>query len=237
MIFKFVKASMATVALLVVSIAANAADMPIKAPYYKEPLRSVTSYYNWTGFYVGANAGYSFLGDSVWDLPPVNTKPKGFSAGGTAGYNWQSGSFVYGLEGDLNWSQVKGSVTCPPGDCETKQEWYGTIRGRVGYAFDRFLPYVTAGGVFGHLKATNSGVTPGFEGASAAPFGWTAGAGLEYAFLGNWSAKVEYLYMDFGKFNCIACAAVLTDDVTFKDHTVRIGVNYRFGGAPIFSRY
>jgi outer membrane immunogenic protein len=235
MIFKLVKTSIATVALLVISIAANAADMPIKAPYYKEPLRSVSSYYNWTGFYLGVNAGYGF-GDSTWELPPINTKPKGFMAGGTAGYNFQAGSFVYGLEGDLDWSLVKGSVDCPPGTCETKNTWLGTVRGRAGYAFDRFLPYITAGGAFGALKATNSGVTPGFQGASATALGWTAGVGIEYAFLGNWSAKAEYLYLDFGKFNCIACAAVLDDNVTFKESIVRLGVNYRFGG-PVYSRY
>jgi outer membrane immunogenic protein len=216
-------------ALLTFAGSAQAADMPIKGH------RPIISYYNWTGFYVGLNAGYGF-GTSNWEVPPVSNKPKGMLVGGTAGYNWQAGSIVYGAEADIAWSNVKGEVACGVGVCETRNEWLSTIRGRIGYAFDRWLPYVTAGGAVGHVKATNTGLTPGFFGASATPFGWTFGAGLEYAFMGNWTAKLEYLYVDLGKFNCVACSGALSDNISFKENIVRAGVNYKFSG-PTFNRY
>jgi outer membrane immunogenic protein len=157
--------------------------------------------------------------------------------GGTAGYNWQSGAMVYGLEGDLAWASVKGSVTCGAGAaCTTELNYLATIRGRIGYAFDRWLPYFTAGGAYGQVKATNANLTPGFQGASATPFGWTAGVGLEYAFMGNLTAKLEYLYVDLGSFNCMACSATLSDNISFKANVVRAGLNYKFSG-PVFSRY
>jgi outer membrane immunogenic protein len=235
MTFKSIKAGVAAVAMFAIPSAALAADVPIRAPYYKGSPRSVVSYYNWGGFYVGAVAGYA-MGTSTWEAPPVEVKPKGMMIGGTAGYNWQSGALVYGLEGDLSWAMVEGSTTCGAGNCEVEQTWLSTLRGRIGYAFDRFLPYVTAGGAYGNVKATNTAVTPGFTGASATALGWTFGAGLEYAFLGNWSAKIEYLYVDLGSFNCVACSGALTNEVTFKENIVRAGLNYKFSG-PIFSRF
>ena len=111
MIFKLIKASVAALALLTVPFAAQAADVPIKPPYYKGPPRSVVSYYNWTGFYAGINAGYGW-GSSDWSAVPASIKPKGALVGGTLGYNWQSGAIVYGIEGDFDWSDVSGSVAC-----------------------------------------------------------------------------------------------------------------------------
>ena len=153
--FKLIKAGVAALALLAVPFAAKAADVPIKAPYYKGA--PAVSYYNWTGFYAGLNAGYG-MGKSTWSvLPGTDIKPKGALFGGTVGYNWQSGAIVYGLEGDFDWSGVKGSVTCGiVFTCETSSSWLATFRGRVGYAFDRWLPYVTAGGAYGNVKATSS---------------------------------------------------------------------------------
>jgi outer membrane immunogenic protein len=231
---KFFKASAATLAMFLVSLAAQAADMPVKAPYYKGPPRSVVSYYNWTGLYAGFNAGYAF-GMSDWDTPAVSPEPKGWLYGLTAGYNWQAGSFVYGIEGDYNWSMIKDSVACGAATCETRNNWFATFRGRIGYAFDRWMPYITAGGAYGDIEATN--LNAGFGTASGDKFGWTAGAGLEYAFLGNWTAKVEYLYMDLGSFDCgVSCSAVVPDNVSFSTSIVRAGLNYKFSG-PIFSRY
>ena len=230
---KVVKAGVATLALLTIPFAAQAADVPVRAPYYKGAPRSVVSYYNWTGFYAGVNAGYGF-GTSNWSLPPASPKPKGFLAGGTLGYNWQSGAIVYGIEGDFDWSNVKGSVSCAVvTTCETSSNWLATFRGRVGYAFDRWLPYITAGGAYGNVKATaTTGAVS--TSASSAQFGWTFGAGLEYAFMGNWTAKLEYLYVDLGSFN--AGIAPIVNNVSFKESIVRAGINYRFSG-PIFSRY
>jgi len=235
MISKFTKLGIATMALLATSFAADAADMPIKGgPYYKAPPRSVVSYYNWTGFYAGINGGYSW-GNSDWDFPAVSNKPKGWMAGGTVGYNWQSGAIVYGLEGDFDWADVSASSACGAFTCETKERWFATARGRLGYAFDRWLPYVTGGAAFGDIRASSS--NPAALGGSDTMIGWTVGGGLEYAFLGNWTAKVEYLYADLGKFNCSTCTpALVNDNVSFTQNIVRAGINYKFSG-PIFSRY
>ena len=218
------------IAALMFTTSAQAADMPIKGqrPY-------VAAYYNWTGFYAGINAGYGF-GTSNWTFPAgTSVKPKGALVGGTLGYNWQAGSIVYGLEGDFDWSGVKGSVACDPATtCETSSRWLATFRGRIGYAFDRWLPYFTAGAAYGNVKATATDAVLGVvaEG-SKSKLGWTAGAGLEYAFLGNWTAKIEYLYVDLGNFD-VGTPTITT--VSFKENIVRAGLNYKFSG-PIFSRY
>lgn len=236
MTFKLIKAAGAAVVLLTVPFASQAADVPIKTPYYKGPPRAVVSYYNWTGFYAGINGGYGF-GTSSWSLlPGTDIKPKGGMFGGTLGYNWQAGAIVYGLEGDFDWSGVKGSVACGPfalDTCETSNRWLATFRGRLGYAFDRWLPYVTVGGAYGDVKATASGAGISVS-SSKSQLGWTAGAGLEYAFLGNWTAKVEYLYVDLGTFD--AGIAPVVNNVSFKENIIRAGLNYKFSG-PIFSRY
>ena len=114
--------------------------------------------------------------------------------------------------------------------------WTGFYAGlNAGYAFDRFLPYLTAGGAFGDIKAAATGLGVATS-ASASKFGWTFGGGLEYAFLSNWTAKVEYLYVDLGKFDCgISCGAI-PDNVSFKSNIVRFGLNYKFAG-PVFSRF
>jgi outer membrane immunogenic protein len=178
MIFKFIKASIAVVTLLVFSVATHAAELPIKAQPYigKAPLRSVVAYYNWTGFYVGINGGYGF-GQSNWDsaFGAFDVKPKGAMVGGTLGYNWQAGSFVYGIEGDFDWSSVKGSAACGIGfTCETSNPWLGTIRGRLGYAFDRFLPYLTGGGAYGNIKTSINSLPP--LSSDESKFGYTLGA-------------------------------------------------------------
>ena len=227
MSFKLIKAGAAALALFAIPFAAQAADMPIKG-YYKGAPRSVVSYYNWSGFYAGVNAGYGF-GMSEWSLlPGREIKPKGAMFGGTVGYNWQAGAIVYGVEGDFDWSGVKGSVTCGPGgavNCETSNTWLATFRGRLGYAFDRWMPYITGGGAYGNVKATISAPIVGaVTSASSNQLGWTVGVGLEYAFLGNWSAKIEYLYVDLANSNFVVTGA----SNGYRFGLIRAGVNYRF---------
>jgi len=231
--FKLTGTGLATIGFLAASFAAQAADIP--RPVYKG-VRQVVAYYNWTGFYVGVNAGYGW-GTSDWSaVPTASNKPKGFLAGGTIGYNYQMGSIVYGLEGDFDWADVKDTVDCAPGiTCETKNDWLATFRGRIGYAFDRWLPYITGGGAYGNVKATVSVPVLGLSGSSSSnQLGWTLGAGLEYAFLSNWSAKIEYLYVDLGSFD--TGPAPIVNNVSFKESIVRAGLNYKFSG-PIFSHY
>jgi len=213
----------AGVGLLALASAAAAADLP-PAPgnYYKAPV--FVPPYSWTGFYLGVNGGGG-LGWSNWDTAG-GFHTDGGVVGGTVGYNYQIGHAVVGGEGDIDWSSISGSTTsagCPAG-CGTANSWLSTVRARVGYAADRFLPYVTGGAAFGNINAT----TPGLAGGSAANAGWTVGGGLEVAIAGGWTAKAEYLFVDLGKFNCgIGCGAA-SDNVSFNTGLIRGGFNYRF---------
>jgi outer membrane immunogenic protein len=206
--------------------AAAAADLPPPpGAYYKAPPYAAP-YYNWTGFYVGVNGGGAF-GTSAWDTTSSFSLTGG-QVGGTIGYNYQMGWAVLGAEGDIDWSSIKGTTTtgaCPAG-CTTSDSWLSTLRARFGYAADRFMPYVTGGGAFGNVDATTA--TPGLAGGSATNVGWTVGAGLEYAITPRWSAKVEYLFVDLGKFNCGAGCGATTDNVSFTTSLVRGGVNFHF---------
>jgi len=208
-----------------------AADLPAKAPAYRAPVVSV---YNWTGFYLGINGGGAW-GRTGWDdpAPGVGTwNTSGWLVGATAGYNWQAvGSpWVFGLEGDVDFANIRGTGNnpdCTPlVNCQTRTTWFGTFRGRVGYAWDRSLLYATGGLAFGNIKASSAG-TPE-ESSNRA--GWTVGGGYEYAFAGPWSAKVEYLYVDLGRFGCsvVACGAPAPTNVSHRFNMVRAGINYRF---------
>jgi outer membrane immunogenic protein len=202
---------------------AHAADlprqqMPARAPVYAAP------YYNWTGLYVGINGGGAF-GRSRWDSTG-GFDTSGGMIGGTVGYNWQFGTWVVGLEGDIDWANIKGTTNrgCV-GGCSSENTWLGTARGRLGYSFDRWMPYITGGAAFGDVTTTN----PGFSGATNTQVGWTAGAGVEFAIASNWTAKVEYLHYDHGSFNCgVGCNGVLNDNVKFSADAIRGGVNFRF---------
>jgi outer membrane immunogenic protein len=222
MMTRTIRTGIAFAALLIAPIAAQAADLP--QPSYKAPAYSAPSYMNWTGFYVGLNGGYGF-GKSNWDFPAVSISPKGLLAGVTIGYNFQTGSWLWGVEGDADYSGIKGSADCGVGvNCETKNSWLATARARIGYAgWNNWLPYITGGGAMGDIKATNV-----FGTANKAKIGWTAGAGIEYAMWTNWSIKAEYLYVDLGSFDCGIACGVAPDNVSFKANVVRAGLNYRF---------
>ena len=223
MLSRMIQTGIAVVALLIAPLAAQAADIPSKAPSYSAP-----SYFSWSGFYTGLNGGYGFGNSTITDATGISTgsfNMSGALAGVTLGYNYQTGVWVWGLEGDLDASWIKGSTTVNcGGTCETKNSWLGTARGRIGYAWDRWMPYITGGAAFGDVKMTPVG------GASETDtrFGWTAGGGLEYAFQGAWSAKVEYLYVDLGKASCSVATCGVANDVTFKTSIVRGGINYHF---------
>jgi outer membrane immunogenic protein len=202
---------------------ATAADLPrygpvAQAPGYYNPI------YNWTGFYLGINGGGGW-GQSQWD--GVGTfDVSGGVIGGTIGYNWQVNQIVVGAEGDIDWSGIKGTTTvlCAPG-CETRNKWLATVRGRLGYAFDRFLPYITGGLAVGDINAT----VPVLPGGSISNAGWTIGAGLEVGVVSNVSLKAEYLYVDLGNFNCgLNCGLAPGGNVSFNANLVRGGLNVRF---------
>jgi outer membrane immunogenic protein len=196
-----------------------AADLP--RPAYKAPIYTAP-YFSWTGFYVGINGGYGFGRSEISNALGSTGRfdVKGGVVGGTLGYNYQTGSFVFGAEGDFDYSALKGSD--PTNTIEVKNRYLGTARGRIGYAFDRFLPYITGGYAYGQLRESS---VLGSE--SHGKSGYTLGGGLEYAFLGAWSAKVEYLYVKLSDSTCVTACGV-PSSVDFKTNLVRVGLNYRF---------
>ena len=215
---KILLASVAVLALSAVS--ASAADIqrrqaiPAKAPVYVAPI------YNWTGPYIGIYGGGGW-GRSDFSTPissgPFNTS--GVVLGGTLGYNYQMGQAVFGIEGDAGWSNIRGSTPCIGTTCETRNNWLSTVRGRLGLAVDRFMPYVTGGAAFGDIKTSVAGIGD----ARTTKAGWTAGGGVEAAIAGPWTAKAEYLYVDLGR-----GGSILGSDSKFQSHIVRAGLNYRF---------
>jgi outer membrane immunogenic protein len=223
---------------------ASAADMPVRMP---PPMYGG---YSWSGFYVGVNAGggwsnantdFSFPGFP--SFANVDNHMAGVIAGGQAGYNWQSGSWVFGVEADFQYSGMKGGISapCPAGVCaglaasfDHSIPWFGTARGRIGYASAGWLLYATGGYAYSRLEA-HASASAGGVGVSIdrdqTRSGWTAGGGIEVAFAGNWTAKVEYLYMDFGTHDgswTLTGLPLLTDKTQLQSNIVRGGVNYRF---------
>jgi outer membrane immunogenic protein len=221
---KFLAGCLAVAALVAAQCAA-AADLSLE-PLYKAPPSQVTQAYNWTGFYFGANGGGGW-GHSFWSANTTGLGLAGGQVGGTLGYNQQLGNVVFGLESDLDWSGYNGSRTtagCPTG-CSTSDSWLSTVRGRAGYSFGRFMPFISGGLAVGDIRAA----APGLAGGDATNAGWTFGGGLEVALPGNWTAKAEYLRVDLGRFNCTGCSAFPPDNVSMQENVFRAGVNYHFG--------
>ncbi len=210
---------LATVLVLATGTA-YAADVLQEAP--------VAASFDWTGAYIGLNAGGGF---GTFKLSPTSGGGSGFdlSAGGflggiQAGYNWQSGQLVYGVETDFQGSDVKASFSTGGGTLETKIDWFGTLRARLGYTpVDRFMVYGTGGLAYGHEKISSGPIS-----LSKTRTGWTVGAGAEYALNTNWTIKSEYLYTDLGKATFTTGGGGGGIDVKAPFHTVRIGVNYKF---------
>jgi len=223
-----------TVAAVIVgsALSATAADVRLPPPPRREMIAPAPlPLFDWSGFYVGINGGWGW-GSSSFDFIGAGLGRTDFHAsggliGGTIGYNYQAGLAVFGIEADLDWARLNGSAICAGGAavCQIRNNWLGTARGRIGYAFDRFLPYLTAGAAFGDLRAS----VPGAGTTDVTKVGWTVGAGLEYAVNHNWSVKAEYLYVDLGKFDCGAgCGVPPPTNVRFNTNIFRAGLNYRF---------
>jgi outer membrane immunogenic protein len=216
---------------------ASAADMPVKAP-----TMTAVPVYNWTGFYIGINGGGAW-GTGYWDyVPPAATNQNhnisGGMIGGTVGYNWQLPSnWVIGAEADWDWANIKGGTPCPnPAfSCNTKTSSLGTLRGRVGYAWNTILLYGTGGLAWAQHKAETvqlAGVpfppsgTP-TNGSTSTVTGYTIGGGVEWAFMPKWSAKLEALYVSFPS-KSTAVDSGLTVSTYDRFGMVRVGVNYHF---------
>jgi outer membrane immunogenic protein len=224
-----------------------AADLPPSMPPPPPPrapaayIPVAPPYYNWGGVYIGINGGYGFGSSSqnytsVGFGPTGNFNINGEVAGGTFGANFQTGQFVFGIEGDGDWTNITGSTSSTNtacGSCTTSNSWLATLRARTGVAWDRVLIFATAGGAGGNIKSsvpTVAGFTAGSS--TSTEFGWTVGGGLEFGITDNLTAKVEYLYIDLqnGSFSCTvaSCGAVGSVPVTFDTSLVRAGLNLKF---------
>jgi outer membrane immunogenic protein len=232
---------------LATSVPSLAADLPPAPP---PPPRAPAAYvpaapaFSWTGFYVGLNAGYGF-GQTKWNTAfgtVGNFSTNGPLAGGTIGGNYQWGQLVLGVEGDIDWQNLRGATATQPctsvviavipigiGGCATASNWIATIRGRVGVAMDHALLYGTFGGAFTNIKPSTGALA---YGGGSEP-GWAAGGGVEYAVTGNWSAKLEYLYAGFQRTTCnvgsCGILGAIPAPVRFTEGMVRVGANYKFG--------
>jgi outer membrane immunogenic protein len=200
---------------LAMSLAAQsalAADLPAASPYYQQPV-PYTAAYSWTGPYLGATLGYQW--GSVGGL---GNQPNGFIGGIEGGYNWQFGQFVLGAEADLTLSGADDVFAA----FKFSNPWFGTVRGRAGYAFNNILVYGTLGFAFGDVEAqsTITGVSQ-----TQTHWGWVGGLGMEVGFTPNWTAKVEYLYVDLSG-RVYGLAGLGTHDLD--SSILRLGVNYRF---------
>lgn len=236
---------------------ALAADLPVKAP----PPIPDPAPNGWTGFYVGANLGYSVGQENAHDVFNLSggagsfaeseafaLAPEGLIGGGQAGYNWQvSPNWVLGLEADfdaLAQRDAECTVECSLGVSQNLP-WLSTVRGRIGYAKDGWLWYVTGGGAFGRINEniafqSDFGLTAGtFHDTRA---GGAAGVGVETAVGEHWTAKVEYLFVDLGTTSHSVTATDPADPIIsvetmtvrtpIVDHIFRVGMNYQFNGAP-----
>jgi outer membrane immunogenic protein len=221
------------------------ADLPL---YTKAPA-VVTPMYDWSGFYVGMFGGGGLgnhnlnnaNGPAGFANFTVNYESKGALGGGEAGYNWQSGNIVFGVEGDAFWSSFKGDDAAQAlGAIDaTKLRWGATLRGRGGIAVDRLMLFFTGGWAYGEFLHTDTDLVNGLgiDQFSANRSGLTAGGGIAYAITDNLIGKVEYRYFDFGRY---VRAAPLNGQLPYTvDNTysvVTLGLDFKFGG-PVVAKY
>lgn len=247
---------------------ATAADL---SPHSYTKAMPVDPGYNWSGFYIGLNAGYGtgsaptsldlnpveqlLIRPGVDNPLPATLHPEGFGGGGQAGFNFQSGSIVTGIEADLNYANLRKTDTAtgaPMGGgilsttVATSLDWFGTVRARLGVLpVNNVLLYATGGLAYGDVRTTTIGsnlpaincvgihvyCTAGTT--SGISVGWTAGGGIEYGFARNWTLKAEYLYLDLGNRSVTfadqgVVGSALTATSGFTAHIARGGINYRF---------
>src|SRR3954465_12909284 len=231
---------LATAALVAMSGARSppAADLGARYPYAtKAPMPAYAApIYNWTGFYIGGHLGGAFASDSNFSgLATGNNSNGRFLGGVQVGADWQfAPNFVIGAEGQYSW--VSGSVGAVfPGGLayNNSQRGLGSLTGRVGYTWGPGLLYVKGGYAYSdnNESVTFAGTPIGFITNGDHRNGYTVGAGVEYMFAPNWSAKAEYQYYNFGDAHFTGGPLAGTGNFTTDDHTIKAGVNYRFNWA------
>ncbi len=233
---------------------ASAADLAAR-PYVKAPPPAVAAVYDWSGFYIGGNAGWGqaracldFVGPGGAFATDGCRDGSGAVVGGQIGYRWQSGGFVFGLEGQGDWANLRASrvsLINPAFTERAKVDSIGLITGNIGYAWNNVLLYLKGGGaVTGSRFDILNGAGTSVASASATRWGADVGVGFEYGFTPNWSVGAEYdhLFMghnnnSFSVANPIVAGAL--NRINLDVDMVTIRFNYRFGGygAPVAARY
>jgi outer membrane immunogenic protein len=234
-----------SIGALVLATGAHAADLRAR-PIYKTPPTPPLQPWTWTGFYVGGNIGGAEAHSSItndpassspWLVGQANADRGSVIGGLQAGLNYQIYNVVLGIEGDIGWASLSRSVAAlslaGPGfdTYSSKLDTLGTVRGRVGLAFDRLLVYGTGGAAFANLKDQLVDTAAHFTASpNSSVTGWTAGGGIEYAFADHWTAKAEYLHVGFPDRTAFSSIAALGYAFTFKDSLDigRVGINYKF---------
>ncbi|MFB9264558.1 outer membrane protein [Bradyrhizobium erythrophlei] len=247
------KLLLATVAIAALGISsASAADLAAR-PYTKAPPPMIAAVYDWSGFYIGINGGWGSSRNSWDSVAPFLVGPEGShdatggTVGGQIGYRWQSGTWVFGLEGQGNWADFTGSNTSllfPGFANRSKIDAFGLFTGQIGYAANNVLFYVKGGGAVTDSKYRINNLATGALFASTGDntrWGGTVGVGLEYGFAPNWSAAIEYdhLFMQDRTLNFTAPvtgAIVASDRIRQDVDLVTVRVNYKFGG-PVIAKY
>ena len=246
-----------TVALFALAAPASAADLAAR-PYTKAPPAPILAVYDWSGFYIGGNGGWG-SSRNCWDLvTPAGAfiiaegchDATGGVAGGQIGYRWQSGTWVFGLEGQGDWADLRGSNTTRafpsvlgfPFINESKIDAFGLFTGQIGWAANNVLFYVKGGGAVAadrYRVFSTPGVIAGTTGDDTR-WGGVVGTGLEFGFAPNWSAGVEYdhLFMQDRTHTFVDTTGAFfgTDRIRQDVDLVTVRVNYRWGG-PAVARY
>lgn len=208
--------------------AASAADIYQAPPPISSPIYTPAPMFTWTGAYIGLQGGYDWNRASTTEDGGHSANVDGFIGGLYGGYNWQTATnWVLGIDGSINWSGASGSA--PSTIANTADvNWKGLIRGRLGYAWDRFMLYGTAGAAVAGFSATTG--APDNGSGSATPWGWTVGAGAEVALTDNVVARLDYSYQDYGTFNVNMAGDVFTGAVptSLTSHTVMGGIALKF---------
>ena len=247
--------TLASVLFVFESQSAFAADLPV---YTKAP-PVVAPAYNWNGFYVGGNLGWGFANADGTSSPldpnsfgTYGTQTgsrswNGVVGGGQIGFNWVAlPNIVLGIEADLSGANLKDAYSTTSSDGTsfktTDVDSFGTVRGRIGYAFNNWLIYGTGGAAWAHAKVTNtqgpcnpdptckSGPVPlGIVNANTATLtGWTAGGGVEVGITSSWTTRLEYIHMDFGSYSYANPSFNRALTISLKTDVVRLGLNYKF---------
>lgn len=217
---------------------AVAADMP--SSRLLPPAPALPAFYSWTGVYLGVHAGYSWGQDRTLFADTLGRAFNGAAfrqssdsliGGAHAGFNYQAGSIVFGIEGDIEALDAGETLIAPGIAARVKRDWQASLRGRVGFALDRFMIYATGGAAFTdfdyHLQSAATGLA---ESADRSKTGWTTGAGVNFAYTDNLILGAEYRYTDFGKVTQAGRGPLLGLTVRHEPttHALRASLAYKF---------